>query len=377
MNKLYFFILVSIVILTVYVIHSTSSKPNKPLLITHNTKNNKLLVESFSKLDDLISDVKSLWVQVTSIGGEITTAAENVLNLGKEIVRGIDEGAQNLASGIQNVENKIETGIEDAAKGVEEVAKKIPAIAENIAEEAIKDIKTDINVVTNLGENTLKSGKKIILSIPNVIKGVTEHIPDFFNTLKEFFNQIETFSDLLLILMKRTLNCVGGGSKALENYMKDCSLKYITMIESLSNFSKCGDSIFGIYHNCWVPSGHVKIAASDFFTSVKTWWNEVLTFPEMRPQGSNMDWCNKNFKIFTSTENSLEYAKKCNECLYVKGIISLGIGEIENIGIIITKLLTVAMNILEGLFSVGPLITQEVTDLESIIKPLISELPGL
>ena len=347
----------------------------------------KDILQDLTNLNPL-GAVKDIWNEVQNITVKLEAAGKKVIDLGTKVEEGIAKGAEDLVkqglkdsaalkTGIESVETKIETGVKDAAKGITDLAQQIPGIAKTVAETAIKPITTGFNDITDFGKDALTGGKDLILSIPDALKDLAEQLDPFFKALKDFFDQLEIFTKIVLILMKRTTNCVLGGGKAMESYLTDCAQKYDNMINTLTNFSSCGNSIWGIYHHCWLPVQPARVASHEFFVSIKTWWRQVLTYPEMRPQGANLDWCNSNFKLFTNTEDSLVYAKKCNECLYLKGIMALGIGELENLGSVLTELLTISMKILEGAFAIGPTLTKGVTDLESTLGTAFSKIPLL
>ena len=329
--------------------------------------------------DDLnpLEAVSKLKEKLSSAADKIKDAGEDVLQLGTKLEQGLVKGATDLANDIKVVEKKIEDGIVKAEKEIVELANEVPDLAKKAIDGIIQPIKTLFKDAENIGIEIIDGGKNLVLTIPNSFENLIKHLEPFFNALKDFFGQIEFFVKLVIILMKRTTNCILGGSKAMELYFKDCLDKYIAVTKSLANFSNCGISNWKIYSQCWIPVKPAKDAIYDFFISLKKWWEEILVLPEMVPQGANLDWCDKNFKGITNTTDALAYAEKCNECLYIKGVMAIGVAEIEDIGKVLEELLTITIKISDEFIAIGPALTKGVSELESDIVSAFSKIPLL
>ena len=85
-------------------------------------------------------------------------------------------------------------------------------------------------------------------------------------------------------------------------------------------------------------------------------YQEVLTYGELFPQGNNKHYCATAWKTVTTQTEVLHYGKRCNTCLHLKSIMKLGLDELQDFAKVINKVFNISKQIENQLNQVANII---------------------
>jgi len=167
-------------------------------------------------------------------------------------------------------------------------------------------------------------------------KGVKRTQRDFhkiFSVLKDIFAKLKYLSQLLLFMINRAKICSEGADKVIKNYTIKTKEVMTKLSEITNKMEICiknpFDDFIGYCKGCVfqiVPFIQYSYEYGDILIQ---FYKEVLTYPELFPQGSTKSYCQNNAKKIRSQSDAIKYAHKCNTCFHIKSVLSLGLKELQ------------------------------------------------
>ena len=243
--------------------------------------------------------------------------------------------------------NKAINNVANVGQQMVSVASKIPTEAERFAKSAV--------------DFALKPAKDGLGEIKNVFDTVDREVKKMFEVIKDIFDKIKYFSDLLIIMLKRSQKCATGAAKIVKNYTARTKDVISKINIARAKMLICPTNPFldmkKYWQNCISQILPFLKLAFKYTIILKRFYSEVLTYPELFPQGSDVTYCSNHWTQVTSQNAALDYAKKCNTCLHIKSIIKLGVEELQEFAGVIGRL-----------FEVSDTIEREFSKITGIIK---------
>ena len=180
------------------------------------------------------------------------------------------------------------------------ITTRIPGEAANIANSALE-------VLIKPAKDGLKTAK-------GVLGSVETEVNKMFEIIKDIFNKIKYFSELLIVILKRSQRCALGASKVTKNYetrTREILLKIKPIMKKLEICpTKPFKNIIKYWKNCITQIFPFLGLALKYVNILRKFYSEVLTYPELFPQGSDAVYCKSAWTGVTTQNDALNYAKQ-------------------------------------------------------------------
>lgn len=192
-------------------------------------------------------------------------------------------------------------------------------------------------LIKEIGETTINvllfPATAAIGEIEKSIKQTQRDFHNIFAVLKEIFAKLKYLSQLLLFMINRAKICSEGADKVIKNYTiqtKEISKKLSDITDKMEICIKNPfDDFMGFCKGCIFQIVPLIKNSYKFCKILIKFYKEVLTYPELFPQGSTKSYCKNHAKKIKSKKDAIKYAHKCNTCFHIKSVLSLGLKELN------------------------------------------------
>ena len=194
------------------------------------------------------------------------------------------------------------------------------------------------NIIKSAADTTLdialRPARLAVNEFDKSTKKVETDFKNVFKILKDIFIKLKYFAQLLLFLINRAKICSEGADKVIKNYtikteeVRKKLDQIMVKMEICPNYSfkntikYCKNCIFQIQPLIKYSYEYTKI--------LMKFYGEVLTYPELFPQGSEKNYCQIHAKDKMSKADAIRYAHKCNTCLHIQSVLKLGLDELKD-----------------------------------------------
>lgn len=214
---------------------------------------------------------------------------------------------------------KIFTKIGNMGRDIRDLPHVIPNVAKDITDGVI-----------NIALLPPKTAVNVLKTAINKLQSDTTNL---FKIVKDLFGKLKYFAELLMFTINRGRICSEGAERVLKNYtlQTNAILNKISIIhKKLEICPKSPFSNLGKYYTDCIRQIIPFIKSSYKYSQIlMKFYKEVLTYEELFPQApADIEFCKKGHKNLKTKKQLLEYANKCNYCLHVQSVLSLGLDEI-------------------------------------------------
>lgn len=192
------------------------------------------------------------------------------------------------------------------------------------------------NVADSVINTALVAPRHTAKTIQDSLKGFQANTTNLFKTVKLLFEKLKYFTELLMITVNRAKVCSEGADKVLKNYALQTNAILTKVSEIHKKIRICPEFLSSLK----TPATYYKDCISQIIPLIKScykyvkilikFYKEVLTYEELFPQtADDKNYCATRHKNVRSKKDSIEYAKRCNYCLHLKSVLTLGLGELN------------------------------------------------